>query len=208
MDYKTLDYDIQDDIKLHDLLKINDEDAFTEIVSRHFYKLYNIAFHIVKSHYDAEEVVWETFKKAYRALPQFRGDAPIFMWLRKITINQAYNKLKWNCSHGSKVNIGLSCFLDNENDNHNQRELDITDYKYIPSNEINNRELGCLIIKLIKELPKSLRDTINMFFLQKLPYHTIANKQHCQIGTVKSRISRGRKILQKNFMSLGIYPNF
>ena len=208
MDRKAQNYDIQDDIKLHDLLKSNDEEAFTEIVSRHFGRLYSIAFNIVKSHYDAEEVVWEAFKKAYKSLPQFRGDVPVFMWLRKITINQAYNKLKWNCSHGSKVNIGLSCFLDNENGNYDPKELDITDYKHIPSDEVNNSELGRWIVKLIKALPQALRETVNMYFLQKLPYQEIANRQHCQIGTVKSRIFRGRKILMKNFMTLGIYPNF
>ena len=208
MDLKTPNYDIQDDIKLHDLLKNNDEEAFSEIVLRHFYKLYTIAFNIVRSHSDAEEVVWEAFKKAHKSLPQFRGDAPIFMWMRKITINQAYNKLKWNCTRGSKVNIGLSCFIDGKNDNYASKDLDITDYKHIPSDETNNNELGILIVKLIKSLPNVLQETINMFFLQKMPYHEIAHKQHCQIGTVKSRISRGRKILQKNFMSLGIYPNF
>ena len=207
MELKTLNYDIQDDIKLHDLLKSRDEEAFTEIVSRHFDKLYSIAFNIVKSYFDAEEVVWEAFKKAYNSLSQFRGDVPVFMWLRKITINQAYNKLKWNYSHGSKVNIGLGCFFDNENDNYAPRELDITDYRHIPSDEINNNELGCLIVKLIKALPNALQETINMFFLQKLTYHEIAQRQHCQIGTVKSRIFRGRKILLKNFMALGIYPN-
>ena len=208
MDRKIQNYDIQDDIKRHDLLKSNDEKAFAEIVSRHFYKLYSIAFNIVRSHSDAEEVVWEAFKKAHKSLPQFRGDAPVFMWLRKITINQAYNKLKWNCSHGSKVNIGLSCLLDNENDQHAPRELDIIDCKHIPSDEINNNELGILTVKLIKSLPNVLQETINMFFLQKMPYHEIAHKQHCQIVNVKSRISRGRKILQKNFTNMGIYPNF
>lgn len=208
MDQKFQQYNIQDDIELYGLLRSKDEEAFTQMASRYYYQLYNVAYNIVRSHCDAEEVVWETFKKAYKSLPQFRGDAPVFMWLRKITVNQAYNKLKWNCRHGSKVNIGLSCFMDNKNGNFDPKELDITDYKHTPINEINNHELGCLIVKLIKSLPVPLQETVYMFFLQKLPYCKIADKQRCQIGTVKSRIFRGRKLLLKNLMALGIYPNF
>lgn len=205
---KTKNYNIKDDVELREMLKNDIDGAFTEIVSRHFYALYHIALNIVKSHYDAEEVVWEALKKAHQSLPNFRGDVSVFMWLRKITINQAYNKLKWNCSHGSKVNIGLSCLSDNANKEYSVKESELIDYKYIPYNEINNHDLGQLLVKLIKSLPHTLQKTVHLFFLHRLPYHEIAKRQHCQLGTVKSRLSRARKILLKNCMPLNIYPNF
>ncbi|MBE6369716.1 MAG: sigma-70 family RNA polymerase sigma factor [Lentisphaerae bacterium] len=193
------------DMELVSMTKSGDNSAFEEIVSRYYQRLYQTALAILSSHHDAEEVTQDAFIKAYRALPGFRGESLLLTWLCRIVINQAHNKYHWNRRRGSEVNMSLSRPPEPGSDQQ-QEDFDIPDNRYSPARELQNIELGSLLDKEIRQLPESLRETMRLRHLRNLAYEEIAAIQHCQLGTIKSRLSRGRELLLKRLKIFGITP--
>ena len=180
-----------------------DSKAFEEIVQRYYQRLYQTAFAILNSHHDAEEVTQDALLKAYRALPGFRGESLLLTWLCRIVINQAHNKYHWNRRRGSEVNLSLSRPPEPGGDQQ-QEDFNIPDTRHTPHGELQNAELGKLLSREIAHLPDSLRETMQLRHLADLAYEEIAALQKCQLGTIKSRLSRGRELLLKRLKYYGI----
>ena len=195
----------QDDNDLVLAARQGDCAAFEEIVNRYYQRLYQTALAILSSHHDAEEVTQDALVKAYRALPGFRGDSLLLTWLCRIVINQAHNKYHWNRRRGSEVNLSLSRPPEPGGDQQ-QEDFNIPDLKHTPLREMQNAELGKLLNQEIGNLPDSLRETMQLRHLQNFSYEEIASLQHCQLGTIKSRLSRGRELLLKKLKNYGITP--
>ncbi len=199
-------YDKLADLELVAQAQTGDNAAFEEIASRYYQRLYQTALAILNSHHDAEEVTQDALLKAYRALPGFRGDSMLLTWLCRIVINQAHNKYHWNRRRGSEVNLSLSRPPEPGGDQQ-QEDFNIPDIKHTPFRELHNRELGVLLNREIQQLPESLRETMRLRHLQDLAYEEIARMQHCQLGTIKSRLSRGRELLLKKLKNYDISPD-
>ena len=196
---------VLDDMTLVSRVKDGDSSAFEEIANRYYQRLYQTALSILSSHHDAEEVTQDALIKAYRALPGFRGDSLLLTWLCRIVINQAHNKYHWNRRRGSEVNMSLSRPPEPGGDQQ-QEDFNIPDFLHSPSRELQNAELGSLLHQEIAKLPESLRETMQLRHLLNLAYEEIAERQHCQLGTIKSRLSRGRELLLKRLQVFGITP--
>ena len=193
------------DNELIEAVKNGSQEAFEEIVSRYRQRLYQTAYAILTSHHDAEEVTQDALLKAYRALPHFRGESLLLTWLCRIVINQAHNKYHWNRRRGSEVNLSLSRPPEPGGDQQ-QEDFTIPDETHTPQRELSNIEISDFIENEIAALPSSLRETMQLRHLENLPYEEIALRQHCQLGTIKSRLSRGRDILLKRLKQYGITP--
>lgn len=202
---QTKSGDQVDDTGLIKRAQAGDTAAFEEIVNRYHQRLYQTAFAILNSHHDAEEVTQDALVKAYRALPGFRGDSLLLTWLCRIVINQAHNKYHWNRRRGSEVNFSISRPPE-PGGNQQQEDFNIPDSKNSPARDLNNAELGELLTVEIAQLPESLRETMQLRHFQDLAYEEIAELQHCQLGTIKSRLSRGRELLLKRLKNYGITP--
>ena len=196
----------KNDTELIEAVKNGSQEAFEEIVSRYRQRLYQTAYAILSSHHDAEEVTQDALVKAYRALPNFRGESLLLTWLCRIVINQAHNKYHWNRRRGSEVNMSLSRPPDPGGDQQ-QEDFNIPDIKHTPLREVCNIETDTFIENEIAALPASLRETMQLRHLNNLPYEEIAKRQNCQLGTIKSRLSRGRDILLKRLKQYGITPD-
>ena len=194
-----------DDTQLISLAQQGDSKAFEEIVERYYQRLYQTALAILNSHHDAEEVTQDALLKAYRALPGFRGESLLLTWLCRIVINQAHNKYHWNRRRGSEVNLSLSRPPEPGGDQQ-QEDFNLPDTRYMPQRELQNAELGRLLTYEISKLPDSLRETMQLRHLANFAYEEIASIQNCQLGTIKSRLSRGRELLLKRLKYYGITP--
>ncbi|MDD4817542.1 MAG: sigma-70 family RNA polymerase sigma factor [Victivallaceae bacterium] len=177
--------------------------AFDEIMERHAERLYRTAYSLLDSHHDAEEVVQETFLRAYRALSGFRGDSSLSTWLQRIVTNLSRNKFQWNRRRGSEVNRSISGML-RDADTGGYEDIPLPDDRLTPDRGINNREIGESIVWAINQLPERLRPVVSLRYLQNYSYDEIAKTLDCNIGSVKSRLSRSRELLVELLHKRGI----
>ncbi|MBN2640719.1 MAG: sigma-70 family RNA polymerase sigma factor [Victivallales bacterium] len=186
-----------DEKKLLSELKNGNTAAFDVLVDRYAGKLYMTAFGLLSNRQDAEEVVQDAFIRAYKSIGSFRGDASFETWIHRIVINLSRNKYHWNRRRGADVNVSLSGLQSNINDEREPEDINIADESYSPETVINSTELERNVQKGIQELPDTLREALLLRHVEELPYEKIAEALECKIGTVKSRIARGREMLRK-----------
>lgn len=183
-----------------------DDAAFDGLIGLHSAKLYKVAYALLGSRQDAEEVVQDTFLRAYRALHAFRGESSLETWLHRIAVNLARNKFQWNRRRGSGLNVSLTAGDDPDSDSAAEPEHDVPDCRMEPDLVLEHDEIGKNIMKALNSLPDNLRETMLLRHVDDMPYEQIAQKLDCKVGTVKSRLSRGREMLRDCLAATGILP--
>ena len=184
-----------------------DDAAFDGLIGMYSAKLYKVAYALLGSRQDAEEVVQDTFLRAYRAIHAFRGESSLETWLHRITVNLARNKRQWNHRRGESVNVSLTVGEDAGGDSGTESEQDVPDRRLEPDLVLEQDEIGKNIMKALNSLPDNLRETMLLRHVNDMPYEQIAQKLDCKVGTVKSRLSRGRELLRDRLASIGILPS-
>ncbi|MBR4254060.1 MAG: sigma-70 family RNA polymerase sigma factor [Lentisphaeria bacterium] len=181
-----------------------DDTAFDGLIEMYSAKLYKVAYALLGSRQDAEEVVQDTFLRAYRALQAFRGESSLETWLHRITVNLARNKYQWNHRRGGGLNVSLTMGDDADGESGPENEQDVPDRRMEPDLVLEHDEIGTNIMKALNNLPDNLRETMLLRHVNDMPYEQIAEKLDCKVGTVKSRLSRGREMLRDYLVSVGI----
>lgn len=192
--------DMESDLKSREEILLQEfregrDAAFDELVRLYYEKLYKIAYGLLASKQDAEEVVQDAFLRAYRGIASFRGESSFETWIHRITINLARNRFHWNKRRGEGVNVSISDQPVHEIDAQ-PRELDLPDSSLGPDRALENSELASTIGRAMRNLPLRLREPMLLRHFDEMPYETIAKKLDCKVGTVKSRLARGREIIR------------
>ena len=182
---------------VHDFQKNNDEDAFTELVHRHYSRAYQIAYGTLSNREDAEEVVQDTFVRIHRALPSFRGDSEFTTWMYRIVINLCNNKFRWQRIRGVKLNDSIDAPLEIPGNSDKKLKIELTDREMPPDQRYDFEETTRRLHEAMKHLPDSYREAVLLRNIKQLDYEQIAKLLNCAVGTVKSRISRGRDLLRQ-----------
>ncbi len=173
-----------------------DSRAFELLVSKYQRRLTRLLFRFVKDEHEVNDVAQEAFIKAYRALPNFRGDSAFYTWLYRIAINTAKNFLVVN-GRQPVIQGGLA--------NDEGELLDLTeqmpDYR-TPETDLLNREIIQTVDAAVAGLPEELRQAIMLREMEGLSYEEIAQTMNCPIGTVRSRIFRAREVIAKELRPL------
>ncbi|MFT5175375.1 MAG: RNA polymerase sigma-70 factor (ECF subfamily), partial [Gammaproteobacteria bacterium] len=149
----------------------------------------------VRDHSEVMDVAQESFIKAYRALPNFRGDSAFYTWLYRIAINTAKNHL---VARGRRA-LEAAVDLDDE-----KREFDHDELRDFatPERILMRDEIERTVIEAIDELPEDLRVAITLRELEGMSYEDISVTMECPIGTVRSRIFRARDAINKRLEPL------
>ncbi len=150
------------------------------------------AFSVLKSEADAEEVVQEAALKAYKALGSFRGEAKFSTWLVKITLNEARMKLRRS---RAKSEVSLEDFVDDGESDYTPAVL--TDWREIPSEALDRKELRVLLQRGLDELPEKYREVLILRDVRELNIEETAQLLGISIGMVKTRLFRARLMMQK-----------
>jgi RNA polymerase sigma-70 factor (ECF subfamily) len=138
---------------------------------------------------EVEDVTQETFIKAYRALPTFRGDSAFYTWLYRIGINTAKNYL---VAMGRRAPTMTG--VDNEEAEDIEQGEQLKDLN-TPENQMISRQVAETVNSTLQELPEELRTAITLREIDGLSYEEIAQIMNCPIGTVRSRIFRAREAI-------------
>ena len=170
--------------------------AFEQLVERHSDRAYQLAYSILQNRQGAEEVVQDAFLRIYRSLGNFRGDAQFTTWMYRIVVNLCNNKFRWNKVRGINRTISIDAPLPNAEGDESLR-LELPSSEAPPDEQLAFAELRERVEKAMAQLPESYRTAVMLRNVQQLDYEEIAKILDCAVGTVKSRINRGRELLRQ-----------
>ncbi len=184
--------------------KAGRKECFDELVAIHSPRLYRVVFGLLGSHQDAEEIVQDTFVRAYKALGDFRGDSSFETWMHRIAMNLSRNRFHWNRRRGEGLKMSLSEPQKNDVSDNNVQDHDfeLPDSRFEPDTILENTEFEDNVLKGIEKLPDVLREAMLLRHVQEMPYEKIASLLDCKVGTVKSRLARGRELLRLFLLNL------
>jgi RNA polymerase sigma-70 factor (ECF subfamily) len=177
------------DQQLVERVQRGDKAAFDLLVTKYQRKIFRLLSRMVRDPAEVEDVAQEAFIKAYRALPNFRGDSAFYTWLYRIAINTAKN---WLVSQGRRAPTSTEAEIEDAetfDDGEHLRDLNTPDAMLL------TRQVADAVNRAIEELPEDLRTAIVLRELEGLSYEEIAETMNCPIGTVRSRIFRAREAI-------------
>ena len=172
-----------------------DKAAFDLLVLKYQHKLIKLISRYVRDHSEVLDVAQESFLKAYRALPKFRGDSAFYTWLYRIAINTAKNHLVSQSRRPPNADV------DSSDAEQIGGESELKDYA-TPERLLMRAEIEDTIISAIEDLPQDLKTAISLRELEGLSYEEIAEVMDCPIGTVRSRIFRARDAINRRLEPL------
>ncbi|KAA3631221.1 MAG: RNA polymerase subunit sigma-24 [Calditrichaeota bacterium] len=164
----------------------------------HMDALYRTALRMTKNEKDAEDLVQEAFVKAYRFWDKFEPGSNCRAWLFKIMTNIFINDYR------SKSRSPMAVNVDDIDDNFLYGQLAVGGKEENPEQDLFNKIFDDDVKKAIENLPDDFRLVVMLSFLEGFSYQEIAEIADLQLGTVKSRLHRGRKLLQKELYDYAI----
>lgn len=172
-----------------------DKKAFDLLVLKYQHKVTNLVSRYIRNPSETLDVTQEAFIKAYRALPNFRGDSAFYTWLYRIAINTAKNFLvaQGRRPPGSDLDADTA------------EQMDIgfrLQENATPERNLLQEEIAETVRGAIEELPDDLRTAITLRELEGLSYEEIARAMSCPVGTVRSRIFRARAAIDAKLAPL------
>lgn len=183
------------DQQLVERVQKGDRRAFDLLVLKYQHKVLSLVKRFVSDMHDAQDVTQESFVKAYKALPNFRGDSQFYTWLYRIAVNTAKNHL---ISRGRKTPTQDIDPADAELFAVDDQFKDIE----TPERLIQRDQLQTVVFEAIEALPSDLKRALKLRELEGLSYEEIAEQMDCPIGTVRSRIFRARESVEKKMQPL------
>lgn len=172
-----------------------DKRAFDLLVLKYQYKLQAIVARFISDIDEVADVTQEAFIKAYRALPNFRGDSQFYTWLYRIAVNTAKNHLVSKSRRPVTADVDIT---DAEQLLTHERMLD----EATPESEILGEQLQQVIDNALGALPEDLRTALTLREFDGLSYEDIALIMDCPVGTVRSRIFRAREFVDYRILDL------
>jgi RNA polymerase sigma-70 factor (ECF subfamily) len=183
------------DQELVERVQQGEKGAFDILVRRYEHKLVNVIGRYIRDPSEVFDVAQEAFIKAYRALPNFRGDSAFYTWLYRIAINTAKNHLVASSRRPPGDDV------DAQEAEQFGADSGLKEYA-TPERMALSSELAATIQAAIDELPEELRTAIVLRELDGLSYEEIAAAMECPIGTVRSRIFRARDAIDRRIRPL------
>jgi RNA polymerase sigma-70 factor (ECF subfamily) len=180
----------QSDLLLVRQARRGDVGAYDDLVRRYQERIYATVYHMTSNHEDANDLVQETFIKAYRALKTFKGDSSFYTWVYRIAVNKTINFLK---QRKNRLHMSLN---DMDHKTENDPDLVALVSEKTPRRDLNLAELQDKLNEAMLKLSEHHRMVVTLHDIQGLSHEEIANIMDCNVGTVRSRLFYARQQLQ------------
>jgi RNA polymerase sigma-70 factor (ECF subfamily) len=187
------------DALLLDRAKRGDMQAFEMLVVKYQRRIQRLIGRMVRDTDLVEDIAQETFIRAYRALPQFRGDSAFYTWLYRIAVNTAKKAL---VDIRRDPVITESAMANRGDDDETSRPEHELSHVETPEAVLATREIARTVNAAIDALPDDLRQAVTLREIEGLSYDEIATLMACPIGTVRSRIFRAREAIAQRLRPL------
>lgn len=176
-------------------LKAGSEEAYDWLIARYHQPIYSLVYRILTDPADAADTTQEVFLKVFRGMPRFNGECSLKTWLYRIAIHEASNQRRWWFRHKSKETSMES----HHDENGNSFGLcdTLVDPGESPLETLAHEEVRARVEQELKQVPEPYRTTVVLRDIEGLAYEEIAEVLQISLGTVKSRLIRGREALKK-----------
>ncbi|KPU44742.1 ECF RNA polymerase sigma-E factor [Oxobacter pfennigii] len=183
--------------KIIKLCKDNKKEGFDLLFEKYERFIYGIAFRYTASRDDSLDLLQEVYIKIYKAISRFNDSQPLLPWIKKITVNTCLNFLR------DKEKSTLS--LDSKTDDDKGSVLDYIASAASVEDEVSYMDTKKTLEKNIHELPPEMRMAVILRHMKNMSYEDISKAMSCPVGTVKTYLFRGRKILKDKLKASGIW---
>jgi RNA polymerase sigma-70 factor (ECF subfamily) len=187
---RSLAHEQLDEAELVDRARRRETDAFREIMRRHNRRLYRVARAILKDESEAEDVVQETYVRAFKAIGAFRGEASLATWLTRITLNEAYG-----CLRRRRANVEIEA-LDREPYSAEIVMFRANGRNADPEKAAAQAQIRSLLESAIDTLPEHFRMVFVMRDIEEFGVEDTARLLELRPETVKTRLHRARRLLR------------
>lgn len=170
--------------------RAEDRKAFDELVHKYHKQAYNIAYRMTGNHADAEDLTQDTFLKAYRFFERYNREMPFDNWLYRIMSNIFVDWLR------RRPKAQFRSLDEPVRQEEGETALEIPDTAEGPESLALSSELDAELQKALNQIPEDFRLTVILSDIEGLSYEEISEVMGCSIGTVRSRLHRGRKLLR------------
>jgi RNA polymerase sigma-70 factor, ECF subfamily len=172
-------------------LQAGSETAFDWLVTHYHAPVYNLILGMLGDTSDAADGTQEVFLKAFRGIGQFRHGSSLKTWLYRIAIREALNQKRWFKRHLQK-NVSIDAEPEE-----GQPRVEIPDSGGTPFEQLAAHEIQDAVQGALQQVPEAFRSAVILRDLEGLSYEEVAEVLECSVGTVKSRILRGRRALKE-----------
>jgi len=176
-------------------LKEGDAAAFEVLIEERSGEVYGLLYRLTENSEEARDLTQETFLRAFQSIGQFRGESDLRTWIYRIAINQARNRWRWWRRRRRDATVSL----DSENAHGNQPLIESlpSERDRSPEQETLAHERERALRKALHSLSLSYRETVILRDIEGFTYEEIAQTLGINVGTVKSRLARGRQELRQ-----------
>jgi RNA polymerase sigma-70 factor (ECF subfamily) len=176
-------------------LKSGSEEAYDWLIARYHQPIYSLVYRILTDPSDAADTTQEVFLKVFRGMKRFNGQCSLKTWLYRIAIHEASNQRRWWFRHKSRE----TSMEMHEDENGNQCGLceTLVDPGESPHEILAHEEVRARVERELQQVPEPYRTTVVLRDIEGLSYEEIAEILQISLGTVKSRLIRGRDALKK-----------
>lgn len=177
-------------------LKAGSETAYAWLIGEFHQPIYSLVYRIVNDPADAADTTQDIFVKVFRGMKQFHGESSLKTWIYRIALHEASNRRRWwfrHKSHETSIEAAesysdeqiASGLIDVMADEHNS-----------PFENYAHEEIRARVEHELRQIPEPFRTTVILRDIEEMSYEDIAEIMQCSLGTVKSRVTRGRQALK------------
>jgi len=181
-------------------LQAGSEDAYAWLIGEFHQPIYSLVYRIVGDPADAADTTQEVFLKVFRGIKHFHGESSLKTWMYRIALHEASNRRRWWFRHQSREMSMEPANEGGENGNHACAEDAFVDCAESPFDNVAHEEVRARVEQELRKVPEPYRTTLILRDLEEMSYEEIAEVTQVSLGTVKSRLTRGREALKQRLI--------
>lgn len=180
-------------------LKAGSEDAYAWLIGEFHQPIYALVYRIVNDPADAADTTQEVFLKVFRGMKHFNGASSLKTWVYRIALHEASNRRRWWFRHKAHE---MSMELESNSAPGNAIGIEdsVADKRESPFDSVAHQEVRLRVEQELQKVPEPFRTTVILRDLEEMSYEEIAEIMEVSLGTVKSRLTRGREALKRRLI--------
>jgi RNA polymerase sigma-70 factor (ECF subfamily) len=177
-------------------LKAGSEDAYAWLIGEFHQPIYSLVYRIVTDPADAADTTQDVFLKVFRGMKHFHGESSLKTWIYRIAVHEASNRRRWWFRHKAKES-SIEPALDESGIGSSAMRDTLVDEAESPFDSVMHEEVRARVEQELRQISEPYRTSVILRDLEDMSYEEIAEITQVSLGTVKSRLTRGREALRR-----------